>query len=132
MSKSAKQKGRLGQNEIRDKLLETFPELEPDDIKGCVMGDTGEDIQLSPAARKMLPLSIEVKRRKTGLQTAYNYMEQASSHSKGEPVVCYRADRKPWLVMVGLDHYAQLLRSWNDNKSVGNTRRSSKSRRSRR
>ena len=81
MSKAAKQKGRLGQNEIRDKLLETFPELEPDDIKGCVMGDTGEDIQLSPAARKMLPLSIEVKRRKTGLQTAYNYMEQASSHS---------------------------------------------------
>ena len=126
MSKAAKQKGRLGQNEIRDKLLETFPELEPDDIKGCVMGDTGEDIQLSPAARKMLPLSIEVKRRKTGLQTAYNYMEQASSHNKGEPVVCYRSDRKPWLVMIGLDHYAQLLRSWNDNKSVGNTRRSSK------
>ena len=129
MSKAAKQKGRLGQNEIRDKLLETFPELEPDDIKGCVMGDTGEDIQLSPAARKMLPLSIEVKRRKTGLQTAYNYMEQASSHNKGEPVVCYRSDRKPWLVMVGLDHYAQLLRSWNDNKSVGNTRRASKPRR---
>ncbi len=131
MSKLAKQKGRLGQNEIRDKLLETFPELEPDDIKGCVMGDTGEDIQFSPAARKMLPLSIEVKRRKTGLQTAYNYMEQASSHSKGEPVVCYRSDRKPWLVMVGLDHYAQLLRSWNDNKSVGNTRRASKHKRSR-
>ena len=131
MSKSAKQKGRLGQNEIRDKLLETFPELEPDDIKGCVMGDTGEDIQLSPAARKMLPLSIEVKRRKTGLQTAYNYMEQASSHSKGEPVVCYRSDRKPWLVMIGLDHYAQLLRSWNVNKSVGNTRRASGHKRSR-
>ena len=131
MSKAAKQKGRLGQNEIRDKLLETFPELEPDDIKGCVMGDTGEDIQLSPAARKMLPLSIEVKRRKTGLQTAYNYMEQASSHNKGEPVVCYRSDRKPWLVMVGLDHYAQLLRSWNDNKSVGNTRRTSRHKRNR-
>ena len=132
MSKAAKQKGRLGQNEIRDKLLETFPELEPDDIKGCVMGDTGEDIQLSPAARKMLPLSIEVKRRKTGLQTAYNYLEQASSHNKGEPVVCYRSDRKPWIVMIGLDHYTQLLRSWNDNKSVGNTRRASKPRRSRR
>ena len=131
MSKAAKQKGRLGQNEIRDKLLETFPELEPDDIKGCVMGDTGEDIQLSPAARKMLPLSIEVKRRKTGLQTAYNYMEQASSHNKGEPVVCYRSDRKPWLVMIGLDHYAQLLRSWNDNKSVGNTRRTSRHKRNR-
>ena len=131
MTRVAKQKGRLGQNEIRDKILETFPELEPDDIKGCVMGDNGEDIQFSPAARKKLPLSIEVKRRKTGLQTAYNYLEQASSHNKGEPVVCYRSDRKPWIVMIGLDHYAQLLRSWNDNKSVGNNRGSNRSRRSR-
>ena len=126
MSRSSKAKGRLGQNEIRDKLLETFPEIEPDDIKGCIMGDNGEDIQFSPTARKKLPLSIEVKRRKSGLQTAYNYMEQASSHNKGEPVVCYRSDRKPWIVMVGLDHYAQLLRSWNDNKSMGNIRRPSK------
>ena len=126
MSRSSKAKGRLGQNEIRDKLLETFPEFEPDDIKGCIMGDNGEDIQFSPTARKKLPLSIEVKRRKSGLQTAYNYMEQASSHNKGEPVVCYRSDRKPWIVMVGLDHYAQLLRSWNDNKSMGKIRRPSK------
>ena len=129
MTRSGKAKGRLGQNEIRDKLLETFPEFEPDDINGCIMGDTGEDIQFSPAARKKLPLSIEVKRRKSGMQTAYKYIEQASSHSKGEPVVCYRSDRKPWIVMIGLDHYTKLLRSWNDNKSMGNIRRPSKSRR---
>lgn len=68
-TRRGKTKGRLGQNEIRDKLLETFPEFEPDDIKGCIMGDTGEDIQFSPAARKKLPLSIEVKRRKSGMVT---------------------------------------------------------------
>lgn len=112
-TRRGKAKGRLGQNEIRDKLLETFPEFEPDDIKGCVMGDTGEDIQLSPAARKKLPLSIEVKRRKSGMVTAYNYIDQASNQNKGEPVVCYRSDRKPWIVMIGLDHYMKLLRSWN-------------------
>ena len=28
MTKQGKQKGRLGQQEIRDKLLETFPEFE--------------------------------------------------------------------------------------------------------
>ena len=128
MTRWAKQKGRLGQNEIRDKLLETFPEFEPDDIKGCVMGDTGEDIQFSPAARKRLPLSIEVKRRKSGLQTAYNYIDQATAQNKGEPVVCYRSDRKPWIVMIGLDHYMKLLRSWNENKSMGNTRRTNKRR----
>ena len=52
MARTAKAKGRLGQNEIRDKILETFPDLEPDDVRSTTMGDTGEDIQLSPAARK--------------------------------------------------------------------------------
>jgi hypothetical protein len=47
MTRAAKAKGRGGQNEIRDKILETFPELEPDDVKSTTMGDTGEDIQLS-------------------------------------------------------------------------------------
>ncbi len=57
MTRNAKAKGRLGQQEVRDKLLETFPDLEPDDIKSTVMGDSGEDIQLSPAARKIIPLT---------------------------------------------------------------------------
>jgi len=51
MSRAAKAKGRLGQQEIRDRLLETFPEFEPDDIKSTTMGDTGCDVQLSPAAK---------------------------------------------------------------------------------
>ena len=112
MTKSAKQKGRLGQQEIRDKLLETFPEFEPDDIKSTIMGDSLADIQLSPAARKKIPLSIEVKRRKSELKTVYGFMEQASNHNNNEPVVFFRSDRKPWVVMVGLDHYMELLRSW--------------------
>ena len=69
MTRNAKAKGRLGQQEVRDKLLETFPDLEPDDIKSTVMGDSGEDIQLSPAARKIIPLTIEVQRRKNNLKT---------------------------------------------------------------
>ena len=124
MSKQAKQKGRLGQQEIRDALLQAFPELEPDDIKSTVMGDTGADIQLSPAARKRIPLSIEVKRRKGELKTVYGFIEQASRHSAEEPVVFFRSDRKPWVVMIGIDHYMELLRSWNiDTKNLGNNGR---------
>ena len=37
MTRNAKAKGRLGQQEVRDKLLDTFPDLEPDDIKSTVM-----------------------------------------------------------------------------------------------
>ena len=112
MTRATKAKGRGGQQEVRDKLLETFPEFEPDDIKSTTMGDTGEDIQLSPLARKTLPISIEVKRRKSGMKTAYDYIDQAGNHGKGEPVVFYRSDRQPWIVMVGMDHYMELLRNW--------------------
>jgi len=112
MARTAKNKGRLGQNEIRDKLLEAFPEFEPDDIKSTTMGDTGEDIQLSPAVRKKLPISIEVKRRKAALKTVYDFLDQAAHHGKGEPVVFFRADRKPWVVMVGIEHYIELIQSW--------------------
>ena len=128
MTRNAKAKGRLGQQEVRDKLLETFPDLEPDDIKSTVMGDSDEDIQLSPAARKIIPLTIEVKRRKNNLKTVYDYMEQASNHAKGEPVVFYRSDRKPWVIMVGMEHYMKLLKVWADenrkSKNLGSNRRS--------
>jgi|TARA_R110000796_G_scaffold170019_1_gene286869 hypothetical protein len=112
MTRAAKAKGRGGQQEVRDKLLETFPEFENDDIKSTTMGDGGEDIQLSPAARKTMPISIEVKRRKAGMKTAYDYLDQAGKHGKGEPVVFYRSDRQPWIIMVGMEHYMELLRNW--------------------
>ena len=58
-TRSAKNKGKRLQNNIRDILLENFKELEPDDIKSTTMGESGEDIQLSPAARKLIPYSFE-------------------------------------------------------------------------
>ena len=116
MSKSSKAKGRLGQQEIRDRLLKEFPYLHPDDIKSTTMGESGADVQLSPLARNYIPLSIEVKRIKRDLKTVYGYMEQAAKHNKGEPVVFFRSDRKPWLVFVGLEHYMDLIRNWKANE----------------
>ena len=112
MSRTGKAKGRLGQQEIRDRLLAEFPEFEPDDIKSTTMGDSGADIQLSPAARKRLNLAIEVKRRKDMGKTFYDFMDQAKGHIKhGEdPVVFFRSDRKPWLVVIDIDHFMKLLR----------------------
>ena len=45
-TRSAKAKGRRLQNKIRDLLLEEFKDLEPDDIRTAIMGETGEDIKL--------------------------------------------------------------------------------------
>jgi len=60
-TRSAKAKGRRLQDSVRKLLLENFPQLEDDDIKTAIMGESGEDIHLSPAARKLIPYSIECK-----------------------------------------------------------------------
>jgi hypothetical protein len=59
--RSAKAKGRRLQNFVRDELRQAFPFLHEDDIKSQIMGVNGEDIVLSPAARKFIPYSIECK-----------------------------------------------------------------------
>ena len=55
--KSSKAKGRKLQNFVRDQLRVAFPCLEEDDVKSQTMGMPGEDIVLSPAARKQIPYS---------------------------------------------------------------------------
>tara|TARA_B110000444_G_C18844154_1_gene600834 strand:+ start:256 stop:594 length:339 start_codon:yes stop_codon:yes gene_type:complete len=61
-ARSSKAKGRRLQNFVRDLLRSTFKnKLEDDDIKSQIMGVNGEDIVLSPAAKKILPFSIECK-----------------------------------------------------------------------
>ena len=59
--RSAKNKGRRLQNFVRDLLRKTFPKLEDDDIKSQTMGMPGEDIVLSPAAKRAIPYSFECK-----------------------------------------------------------------------
>jgi len=106
-ARSSKAKGRLGQQEVRDAILKAFPHLKPDDVRSTAMGQNGEDIQLSPQARKRLPVSIEVKRRKD-FATLYGYVEQAKQDGEYEPVVFLRGDRKPWLCIISMEHYLEL------------------------
>jgi hypothetical protein len=58
---SAKAKGRRLQQEVRDAVLAAFPSLEPDDVRSTSMGASGEDLLLSPAARKLFPYYVECK-----------------------------------------------------------------------
>ena len=51
LSRSRKAKGRVLQNKVREILLENFKELEPDDIKTAVMGESGEDIHMSSSKK---------------------------------------------------------------------------------
>ena len=79
-TRSAKNKGKRLQNSVRDILLETFTQLEEDDIKSTTMGESGEDIQLSPAARKLIPYAIECKNQEK--INIWESLKQAESNSE--------------------------------------------------
>lgn len=103
-----KMKGKKGQNDVRDILLEAFPELEMDDIISNPMGNPGEDLMLSPKARKVIPWCIEVKRKKKIAASAF--LEQAAQHGEHTPVAIYRQDhQKKWHAIVELDYLLELI-----------------------
>ena len=87
---SRKAKGRRLQNKIRDLLIEHFSdELEDDDIRCAIMGESGEDLKLSPAARKLIPYSIECKNQEK--LNIWDSLEQAEENSNGHtPVLIFK------------------------------------------
>ena len=94
---SAKQKGRLFQQCVRDLLLKYAPQLHPDDVRSTSMGNSGEDIQLSPAARNVYPFQIECKSRNK--MAVYADYKQAESHGKYQPIVVIKQNHSKPLVV---------------------------------
>ena len=79
---SAKAKGRKFQQEVRDMILERFPDLTKDDVRSTSMGAQGEDIQLSAAARRLLPIQIECKSKsKSAVHTMYDQAIEHGDHT---------------------------------------------------
>tara|TARA_B100001063_G_C16642612_1_gene491623 strand:+ start:75 stop:413 length:339 start_codon:yes stop_codon:yes gene_type:complete len=106
---SAKAKGRNLQKWVRDLLLEHFPQLEPDDVRSTSMGAGGEDIQLSPAARRLFGFSVECKSvEKLNVWAAY---EQASANSGDhEPLLVMKKNRKKPLVVLDAETFIQIIK----------------------
>lgn len=72
------------------------------------MGTTGEDIQMSPAARKKVPYQIECKNKATS--QVHTYYAQAKSHGTHEPLVIVKKDWDIALAIVSLEHFLSLLK----------------------
>ena len=106
--RSRKSKGAKFQGEIRKKLLETFPILEEDDIKTAVMGESGEDIKLSPAARRLIPFSIETKaQEKVSLRAWWD--QTKANAGKHIPLLITKQSRKEPLVILSLEDFLKLI-----------------------
>lgn len=108
-AQSAKAKGRKLQQAVRDTILGTFPSLENDDVRSTSMGAGGEDVQLSPAARKLFPYSVECKN--LAKIAVFNYYEQATGHGQHEPLVVIKQNRSKPLAVVDLDHFMELVKN---------------------
>lgn len=105
---SSKAKGRRFQQYVRDVLLKAFPSLTQDDVRSTSMGNQGEDIQLSQAARILIPYQIECKAKaKSQVHTLY---EQATLHGKSEPLLIIKKDRDIPLAVVSLAHFIELMK----------------------
>ena len=108
-SRSAKNKGKRLQNKVRDLLLETFNQLEPDDIKSAIMGESGEDIKLSPAARKLIPYSFECKNQER--LNIWSAIEQAEANaSEYEPAIVFKRNRTKTYVAIRLEEFVELIK----------------------
>ena len=107
-TRSAKNKGKRLQNKVRDLILEKFTQLEPDDVRSTTMGDSGEDVLLSPAARKLFPFSVECKNQEK--LNIWSSLEQAEDNA-GEhiPLVVFKRNRSKTYVAFELDKLMEIL-----------------------
>ena len=106
---SAKAKGRRLQQKVRDLLLETFTELEPDDIRSTSMGVSGEDLQLSPAARKLIPFAIECKNQEK--LNVWDSLKQAEENSGDyDPVLIFKRNRSKTYAVLEINDFIDLIK----------------------
>ena len=106
--RSAKNKGKRLQNKIRDLILEKFDSLEPDDVRSITMGDSGEDILLSPAARRLFPFSVECKNQEK--LNIWGALEQAEENSGDHtPLVIFKRNRTKTYAVLEFDKLLELL-----------------------
>ena len=107
-SRSAKNKGKRLQNSFRDLLLESFKQLEPDDIRSAIMGESGEDIKLSPAARKLIPYSFECKNQEK--LNIWDSLSQAEENAGDyDSVVIFKRNRSKTYAVINIEKFIELI-----------------------
>lgn len=98
---------------MRDKILQTFPKLEPDDVKSTSMGASGIDVLLSPAAQSYFPWAVECK--SYARMAIYGFYEQAVANktNKLAPLVVIKANHKEPLVVLSLEDFMNIYNNGN-------------------
>lgn len=106
---SAKAKGRRLQQYVRDLILQAFPVLEDDDVRSTSMGASGEDLLLSPAARKLFPFSVECKNQEK--ISIWDSLAQCEMNAKEgvSPLLVFKRNHSKTYACIELDTLIKLL-----------------------
>ena len=82
--------------------------LEKNDIESQVMGMSGEDIVLSPAAKKVIPYSFECKNQER--LDLWKSLEQAEGNSQERfPVLVFKRNRSKVYVAIEFEQFIKLM-----------------------
>jgi succinyl-CoA synthetase beta subunit len=108
--RSAKAKGKNLERAIRLKLLETYPDADPDRIRVTIGQETGSDVKIDKSLAERIPLSIEAKNRET-FGTLYKFFEQAKGHVKdANPLLVLKSNHKPMLAVIDFDFFLDIFK----------------------
>jgi hypothetical protein len=108
---SAKAKGRRAAAELKILIHAAYPELEYDDVLVTSSGTTGEDLKLSPKARRLLPFTFEVKNCEK--LNVWDALQQAQEHAEGTPhtpALAFRRNRSELFVAIEAREFLKLVR----------------------
>jgi hypothetical protein len=72
------------------------------------MGVTGEDVQLSPLARTLIPLQIECKAR--AKFAGYEFLRQAQTFGTDTPIVVVKANREKPIIILDAEDFLDLIK----------------------
>lgn len=112
---SAKAKGRRLQNNVRKLLLETLELENEEHIDTATMGESGEDIKLSPTARKKFPFSVECKNQER--LNIWSALEQSEQNAKKyHPIVVFKRNYSKTYIAMELEHFLDVIKENNQLK----------------
>ena len=106
-SSSAKAKGRRLQQTIAEDIITHFPSLTSDDVRSTSMGAQGEDVLLSPCARRLFPYSIEAKNQER--LSIWSAVEQCEKNARDHtPLIVIKKNHTRPFAVIPWEHFIQL------------------------
>jgi hypothetical protein len=119
--RSAKNKGAKFQKDVRQTILNYLTNLESDDIKTAIMGESGVDLHLSPAAKKVFPFSVECKNQER--LNVWESLSQAATNVKKDtyPALIFKRNRSKTYITLELEDFLEYVYKINKihNKNLG-------------